>query len=104
MKRLLAIVLASMLVCSAFVFSSSAAIIKSPERPVEEEIIVPDPDVPLDPMDPPADPSVDIPDEPTPEVPAAPQTGYVMGIGGLMAAAAAAGTVAVTAGKKAFRR
>ena len=103
MKRLLAIVLASMLVCSAFVFSTSAVIIMSPERPSQEEII-PEPDVPLDPVEPPVEPPVDIPEEPTPEAPSAPQTGYVMGIGGLVAAAAAAGTVAVTAGKKAFRR
>ena len=103
MKRLFALVLASMLVCSTFIISTSAAIIISPQRPSQEEII-PDPDIPLDPVEPPVEPPVDIPDEPTPEVPSAPQTGYVMGIGGLVAAAAAAGTVAVTAGKKAFRR
>ena len=52
----------------------------------------------------PVEPPVDIPDEPTPEVPSAPQTGYVMGIGGLAAAAVAAGAVAVVAGKKAYNR
>jgi len=114
MKRIFALVLAAMLVCSTFLISTSAVTVYySPQRPEEGEVI-PDPPAPVDPgpvepdpvdpVEPPVEPPVDIPDEPTPEVPSAPQTGYVMGIGGLAAAAVAAGAVAVVAGKKAYNR
>lgn len=117
MKRLFALVLASMLVCSTFLISTSAVTIYySPERPEQGEII-PDPPTPEDPTpveptpddptpeDPtPVEPPVDIEDEDVPQAPTSPQTGYEMGIGGLVSVAVLAGAVAVVSSKKAFGR
>ena len=114
MKRFMALVLAAFMVCSAFMFPASAVrskeyegsdplppIVDIPDEPVPETPgEVPEEPVPGAPGEAPEEP-VEIPEEP---VPMAPQTGYDMGINGLMAAAVVCGAVAVAAGKKAAAR
>lgn len=112
MKRIMALVLSTMLVCSTFLISTSAVTIYySPQRPEQGEIIpddptpeVPTPEEPTPEVPTPEEPPVDIKEEDVPQVPTSPQTGYEMGIGGLVSVAVLAGAVAVVSSKKAFSR
>ena len=123
MKRFFTFMLSAMMICSVFVFNSSAikwhdkwnnedllnVPIWSRETPPEN----PKPEQPGDPEVPekpdPDQPGAEKPDQPKPEKPegekpVSPQTGYPIGIVGLSATAAACGAAAVIAGKKASRR
>ncbi len=132
MKRFTALMMALMLIFSISVSSAYATQVyvvspdyEDPDVPVDpgnpggpNNPDDPDPDLPVDPGNPggpgkPGDPDPGAPgkpgkpvgpDSPKPGKPVSPQTGYVMGIVGLSAVAAASGAVAVIAGKKASKR
>ncbi len=95
MKRFLVLLLSIMIVCNALILPAAATQLSpviSPEY--SEEIEIPDDPIPLGPGG----------QSQAPSTPTSPQTGYEMGIMGLMAVAVICSSAAVFTGKKAFQK